>query len=131
MNERRSSLRHKSFLKGRVYYNNKLSSADCLVRDMSEAGARLKFFGMVTIPDVIELHLPHKDETFHAKVQWRAGDEIGVTFPPVEQAPPLAPVSPAPDLAERVAKLERQVAAQERKIQELQSALRMRQSTGI
>jgi PilZ domain-containing protein len=131
MNERRSSLRHKSFLKGCVYYNNKLSSADCLVRDLSEGGARLKFFGRVTIPDVVELHLPHKDETFHAKVQWRVGDEIGVAFPLVEQAPPLAPASPVPELAERVTKLERQVAAQERKIQELQSALRQRQSAAI
>ncbi len=131
MNERRSSLRQRSFLKGRVYYNNKLSSADCLVRDFSEGGARLKFSGVVTLPDLVELHLPQRDETFHAKVQWRVGDEIGVAFPAVAQALPLAPTSPAPELAERVAKLERQVAAQERKIQELQSALHMRQGTGI
>lgn len=130
MNEHRAALRHKSFLKGCVYYNNKLSSADCLVRDISNGGARLKFFGVVTIPDVIELRLPNKDETYRAKVQWRVGDEVGVAFLLAEEAPPLAPAA-APELAERVAKLERQVAVQERKIQELQSALRLRQSAAI
>jgi hypothetical protein len=131
MSERRSSVRHRSFLKGCVYYNNKLSSVECLVRDISEGGARLKFFGTVTIPDLMELHLPSKDETFQARVQWRAGDEIGVAFQLAEAAPPLAPTGTAPDLADRVARLEKLLAAHERKIQELQAALRLNQSTGI
>jgi hypothetical protein len=131
MNERRDSLRHRSFLKGRLYYNNKLSSVDCLVRDISDGGARLKFFGVVTVPDFIELHLPNKDETYRAKVQWRAGDEVGVAFLLSEEAPSLAPTAAAPDLADRLARLEKQVASQERKIQELLSTLRLQQSTGI
>ena len=41
MAERRTAARKKSFLQGRVYYNHHRSSLDCLVRDISEEGARL------------------------------------------------------------------------------------------
>jgi hypothetical protein len=131
MNERRIATRQRSFLKGCVYYNNKLSSAECLVRDISDTGARLKFFGAVIIPDMVELHLPGRAESYRAKVQWRAGEEVGVAFQLPEEAPPLAPGAATPDLAERLMRLEKLVAAQERKIQELQSALHLRQSSGI
>ena len=40
MKERRSSARQKSFLQGRIYFNNRRSSVDCLIRDYSETGAR-------------------------------------------------------------------------------------------
>ena len=43
MKERRLSARKKSFLQGRVYYNSRRSSVDCLVRDISDEGAKLVF----------------------------------------------------------------------------------------
>src|SRR5579871_4465593 len=80
MNERRRIARQKSFLQGRVFFNNRRTSVDCLIRDFSELGARLKFSGAVATPEVIELHIPNKDETYRARVQWRNGDEMGVSF---------------------------------------------------
>ena len=62
MADRRSSARKKSFLQGRVYYNNQRSSVDCLVRDISEQGAKLVFADSVAIPDAVELHLPGRDD---------------------------------------------------------------------
>ena len=43
MAERRRSVRQKSFLKGRVYFNKGRESADCLVRDLTNQGARIIF----------------------------------------------------------------------------------------
>jgi len=129
MNERRTHLRQKSFLHGRIYFNNRRSSLDCLVRDYSDQGARLTVSDSVALPEVIELHVPHKDETHRAKVQWRTGYELGVAFSSDEAAPSIVP--DAPDLAARVRRLETEMTALQRKVHELQNELRKQQDTGF
>jgi hypothetical protein len=124
MNERRSASRKKSFLQGRIFYNHGRNSIDCLVRDFSEQGARLKFPGAVATPDVVELHIPNKDETFRATVQWRSADEMGVVFDGHETAPPLVPGTPAGDVAGRLQKLEHDFGVLQRKVNEMQAVLR-------
>jgi hypothetical protein len=39
MSERRTSSRQKAFLQGRIFFNNRRTSVDCLIRDISEQGA--------------------------------------------------------------------------------------------
>jgi hypothetical protein len=124
MTERRSNSRQKSFLQGRIFYNNRRTSVDCLVRDISEHGARLKFSGTIVTPDVVELYIPAKEESYRARVEWRNADEIGVGFESDENAPPLAPGAPAADWSARIHKLEHDVAALQRKLNELQTGLR-------
>jgi hypothetical protein len=127
MQDRRAVTRHKSFLQGRIYFNNRRSSVDCLIRDISEQGARLKISDAITTPEAIELHIPNKDETYRAKVIWRAHDEMGVTFGLHEAlAPPPESTEPV-DLTERVHKLERDVAKLRRIVTELRSELQHRQ----
>jgi hypothetical protein len=127
MKERRTVARQKSFLQGRIYFNNRRSSVDCLIRDISEQGARLKFSGAVATPDVVELYIPHKDETYRAKILWRIGEQVGVSFGANEESPPLAPGATPADLSGRVHKLEHDLAALQRKFNELQDALRQRE----
>ena len=67
MIERRALIRHKTFIKGRIYFNNRLSSMDCIVRDVTEKGARLQVSESVVLPDTFELYLPNKDEHFRAQ----------------------------------------------------------------
>jgi hypothetical protein len=124
MNERRSVARQKSFLQGRIFFNNRRTSLDCLIRDISERGARLKFSSMVSTPDVVELHIPSKEESYRAKVQWRNGDEVGVCFGADESAPMLAPGMPQPDLSVRVHQLEHELAVLQRKFNELLATVR-------
>ena len=78
--EHRTSARQRTMLRGCVYYDKHSASADCLVRDMSDGGARLELSENVVIPDVLELYIPKKEETFHARVLWRRGKEVGVTY---------------------------------------------------
>jgi PilZ domain len=124
MTEHRSRSRQKSFLQGRIFYNNRRTSIDCLIRDISQHGARLKFSSMIVTPDVVELYIPTREESYRAKVQWRNSDEIGVGFDGNESSPSLAPGLPATDWSARIMKLEHDLATLQRKFNELQTGLR-------
>ncbi len=121
MEDRRISTRQKSFLQGRIYFNNRRSSIDCLIRDISETGAKLVFSDAVAIPDIIELYIPNKDETHRARVLRRIGVEVGVAFES-EGSTSLVPDAAPADLPERVQKLESEFAKLQRKLNELQIA---------
>jgi hypothetical protein len=126
LKERRASARQRSFLQGRIYYNNRRTSVDCLVRDISEHGAKLKFAAAVTTPDVIELQIPAKDEISRVRVQWRFGNEIGVAFGISDDD--QAPGTTAPELFGRVMKLESEVATLKRALSDLRSEVRKSRS---
>jgi hypothetical protein len=122
MAERRSSARQKSFLHGRVFYSNRRRSADCLVRDISEEGARLVFSDVITVPDTVELYLSNKDTMERVDVQWRREKEIGIAFRGKSRTAGDAAASL--DLFARVAKLETEYATLKRAVAELRAELR-------
>jgi hypothetical protein len=117
MSERRRSTRQKSFLRGCIYFNKRRSAMDCLVRDISDAGARLIFSEAVNVPDVVELYIPQKEETLRAEVQWRQGGEVGVAF----GKGAAAPGKPPDDLSTRVEKLEAEVASLKKMLKRLKA----------
>jgi hypothetical protein len=123
MPERRSASRQKTFLQGRLFFDNGRASVDCLIRDISEHGAKLRFSSAVATPDAVELHIPNKRESYQARVKWRNGEEIGVSFKQEEGAALPAPGA-AGDWPARIQKLEQDVALLQRKLNEMQSALR-------
>jgi hypothetical protein len=124
MTERRSASRKKSFLQGRIFFNHRRTSVDCLIRDFCEHGARLTFTSMTATPDVVDLYIPNRDESYRAKVQWRNANEIGVGFASEEASPPLVPAAPAADWSARIHKLEHALASLQRKFNELQTVVR-------
>jgi hypothetical protein len=125
--ERRLSTRQKSFLQGRIYFNNRRSTVDCLIRDYSEAGARLKFSETIAVPEAIELYIPNREEIHRARVEWRNGSEMGVSFGEEMRSPSIAPEASQGDLAARVQTLEGEVAALRRTVNELRAAVRKSQ----
>jgi hypothetical protein len=125
MPERRITSRQKSFLQGRIFYNHRRSSVDCLVRDVSDTGAKLVFG--VNIPDVVELYLSNKDEVRRAKVQWRKGTEMGVDF----NDDPADAGTASGDLIGRVIKLERECASLKRVVNELRTEMRLMTSEPV
>jgi len=114
MGERRESRRQKSFLRGFVYFDKRRGVMSCLVRDISAEGARIILSETVTIPDVVNLHIPQREQTLRARVQWRRGDEIGLAFTAAVPVAIAAP--PSSELTERVAQLEAEIAALRRTI---------------
>jgi len=107
MGERRGSRRSKSFLRGFVYVSRKRGALACLVRDLSEKGARIIFSDTVTLPDVVELYIPQREQTLRARVQWRRNDEIGLAFTAVERAAEASPT--AAEVVQRLAMLEAEI----------------------
>jgi hypothetical protein len=118
--ERRRTARQKSFLRGMIYFNNRRSAVDCLIRDISNFGARVIFSDSVQTPDVLDLYIPQKEQTLRAHVIWRHGTEVGIAF---EQAPsqPDQASEASGDLAERVARLEAELAAMKRLLKKLKA----------
>jgi hypothetical protein len=122
--ERRSASRKRAFLQGRIFFNHRRTSIDCLIRDFCEHGAKLTFSSMTATPDVVDLYIPSRDVSFRAKVQWRNGNEIGVGFERDDASPPLAPGTPPADWSGRIDKLEHALASLQRKFNELQTVVR-------
>lgn len=122
MAERRRSPRQKSFLRGCVYFNKRRGALDCLIRDISEHGARIIFSETVNVPDVVDLYIPQKEQTVRARVQWRHGDEIGLTFPDAVRA---ADGSSDGELALRVAQLETEMAALRKVLKKLKAEIEL------
>ena len=108
MGERRNSRRLKSFLRGFVYFDKRRGAMSCLVRDLSVEGARIIFSEAVTIPDMINLHIPQKNQTLRARVTWRRGDQIGLGFSAANPVPD--PLLDSAELMKRVAQLEGKIA---------------------
>jgi hypothetical protein len=116
--ERRRVVRQKSFLRGMIHFNNRRSVLDCLIRDISPYGARLVFSDAVTIPDVLELNIPQKEQTLRVHVIWRHGQEAGVAFAQITE---LDQPAEAGDLADRIARLEAEVASLKRALKKLRA----------
>jgi hypothetical protein len=121
MDNRRNSARNRSFIRGRIQFNNGQASFDCLVRDLSQTGARLAVTGSAPLPDVFELILPSRDARFRAQVRWRHADEIGVAFLSADTAPGAGPRA---DPVSRLAELEAENAKLRKLVDQLRAELR-------
>lgn len=118
--ERRALVRHKTFFKGRIYFNNRLSSMDCTVRDVTANGARLECSENVTLPESFELYMPNRDEYFRARVEWRKGGNLGISWTPDETPKERGEGAGDSLVADRLAKLEHTVAVLQRRLDALQ-----------
>jgi len=122
MAERRRSVRKKSFLRGCVYFNKRRSAIDCLIRDISDQGARIIFSGTTNFPDVVELYIPHNRPSAPTSsgvvaMKW------GLAFPEAAAAPLASPQPQFGDLAQRVAELEAEMAGLRRTLKQLKREL--------
>jgi hypothetical protein len=121
MGERRNSRRTKSFLRGFVYVSRKRGALSCLIRDMSEKGARIVFSDTVTLPEVFDLYIPQRDQSFRARVQWRRNDEIGLAFAATEQRRSSDAKLSESEVVRRVALLEGEIASLRTLLKQLKS----------
>ena len=111
MGERRSSARQRSFLRGCIYFNNRRSAVDCLIRDISDEGAKVLFSDTISIPDVVDLYIPQKEQTVRARVQWRHGDEVGLAFGSAAQTGQTAERAAIGELLVRIDRLEQELSS--------------------
>jgi len=114
MEERRKTVRQRSYLGGQIAFNNRCSTMDCTVRNMSAGGARVAFPDTVVLPQDLDLAIRQKGLNARARVVWRSATEMGVSFLAVsrEAAGEVIPL----DLARRLRTLESEKAALKRRV---------------
>jgi hypothetical protein len=76
--ERRKEPRLKSLLGGKVFFNRRQSVMDCVVRNIGAHGALIVFPHVSLTPSEFMLHIPHRDESYAAKLVWRRAESCGV-----------------------------------------------------
>jgi hypothetical protein len=120
VDEPRRSIRKKYFLRGFIQTPKSNGRIDCMVRDLSEDGAKLRFRCTPLITDFFELHIPAKDIVLRSRLVWMDNCEAGVSF-----ANP-AGAERSSDYGEifvRVTALEEEIAALKDTVKFLQSQL--------
>jgi hypothetical protein len=80
MQEGRRAERVKSFLRAQIIYNNRMTTIDCVVKNISPVGARLALNESMSVPSEFDLYIPQKGRTYRARMAWRDTDAIGVEF---------------------------------------------------
>jgi hypothetical protein len=113
--DRRRSARLKNFLRGRILFNNRDMSVECIIRDLSETGARVVLSDAVSLPSTVEFSVPQKKQIWRAQVGWRHRDEAGLSF--IVGNSGVQGLSH--ELEQRIAKLERELAGLRNPIKQL------------
>jgi len=80
MVEKRKAPRSRTLLGGVIAFNNRGSTMDCQVRNLSAGGARVTFTNTAIVPDQFDLQVARKERSFRARMVWRAPNEAGVAF---------------------------------------------------
>lgn len=126
MAEPRKSTRQRTMLGAKIIFNNRMSTLDCRIRNISREGAKVILGDHYAIPQVFEFHVPQKDDTYRARVIWRHDNEVGIEF--LED--PRAAKTPQ-DASTRMHDLERENALLKKRVRELQSRLDSHMESGI
>ena len=80
MTEPRRSTRVKTMLGAQIIFNNRASTLDCRIRNMSDDGAKIILDEHCAIPQVFEFIVPQRGRTYKAKAIWRQDNEVGLEF---------------------------------------------------
>jgi hypothetical protein len=110
--DQRISKRKRTLLAAKIVFADGASTVDCVIRDRSETGARIRIGSFATLPADFKLLIPGRGEELLAHLVWSHGDEIGVSFPPVE---------PSEESGDEVEALRRRIRELERMVLKLQN----------
>ncbi|TAK50003.1 MAG: PilZ domain-containing protein [Xanthobacteraceae bacterium] len=80
MLDRRAQPRSRTFLGGTLAFNRRSSVMTCIVRNLTADGAKVSFEQGATVPDEIDLVVPHRAESWRGHIIWRAPNAAGIAF---------------------------------------------------
>ena len=80
--ERRLNSRERTSIRARICYSRDYALwADCVIRDLSEGGAKLQVAAIHPLPDNFLVLQLAEGVAMMARLKWRRGDMAGVTCP--------------------------------------------------
>ena len=124
MQEMRQAERIRSFLRAQIIFNNRMSTIDCTIKNISATGAKVALSDTLAVPSEFEIDIPQKGRSYRARLVWRDTEAIGVEFiDPKTHAAPSAASMPATTLDQRLHDLQLQNAELKAKIQSLRKRL--------
>ena len=113
MLNRRQSQRDKVLYGGVAEINERGSTMDCVVRNISEGGACVEFDQAAKLPEEMNLTIPRKGRSFLAKMIWRQANRVGLAFRTIMTD------EPGSDFDERLRRSEIKKRELQRRIKEL------------
>lgn len=78
--DQRAFERGRAFLKAKIIFNNRMTTIDCVVKNISAGGAKIAVGSALTIPNEFDLEIPQRGKTYRVQMRWRDSDAIGVEF---------------------------------------------------
>jgi hypothetical protein len=78
--ERRTNLRRRTLLTGKIIFNQRSSVINCVVRNLSDTGACLEVPDTLGIPDTFKLKVEPNGACSDCRVAWRLAKRVGVVF---------------------------------------------------
>jgi hypothetical protein len=80
VSERRSAKRWHTVLAARITPNSRSKSIECIVRDLSDTGARVYFANTSEMPSEFELEIPSRGLKAQSCLMWSRGANHGIMF---------------------------------------------------
>ena len=78
--DKRITRRQRVLKDGCIVTLDNQSVVNCVIRDLSATGARLKCGDQVAVPNEFRLQVGHERTVRPARTVWRRGNEIGIVF---------------------------------------------------
>src|SRR4051812_46861296 len=76
----RGAPRMRTLIAAKISFNNGQSTLDCLIRNLSDTGAKLIVSAAIALPDGFDLLIPQKSVTRRVRIVWWRGEAMGVRF---------------------------------------------------
>lgn len=113
MQDRRQTARDKVLYGGVAEINERGSTMDCIVRNISEQGACVEFESTTRLPEKINLTVARKGRSYLTRLIWRQANKVGLAFRIMTSDTPVS------DLDERLRRSEIKKRQLQRRIKDL------------
>jgi hypothetical protein len=78
--DQRDEIRRRTLLVGKIVYGQDNQVTDCIIRDLTESGARVAVSSPGSIPDKLTLVESKNFSAYEARVAWRRDKLLGLSF---------------------------------------------------
>ena len=113
MQDRRQRVRDKVLYGGVAEISERGATLNCVVRNLSDAGACLELDGSANLPEQVNLTIARKGRSYLARMIWRQANKVGLAFRA------MITDTPESDLDVRLRRSEKKKRELQRRIKEL------------